>query len=207
MDVSPSARWYRVAWGLIALGVLGAASWAVYALSNQTDQVNEHVRLPSVAGTTVAIDEPGTYTVWAGSACGGYCPPESPVDYREHLTIGFVGPDGPLTLEPFPGDARYNIGTGRQGRAVWLLRVDEPGEYAFERASDGEMRSPPLLLGRGEGLPANVFPGVWLILAGGVGAGALLATVVWRRRAAAFDARAAAAFGRRPTDQPASSER
>lgn len=197
MDVSPSARWYRVAWGLVALGVLGAAAWAVYALSNQTDQVNEHVRLPSVAGTTVAIDEPGTYTVWAGSGCGGFCPPESPVDYRQHLTIAFTGPDGPLPLEPFPGDARYNIGTGRQGRAVWLLRVEEPGEYAFERASDGEMRSPPLLLGQGEGLPANVFPGVWLILFGGIGAGAVLAAVVYHRRKVAFDAQAAELFTRR----------
>jgi len=168
----PSRRGYKIGAALLVIGGIGAFAWFNYALTRQSDAVNEFQRL-SVGGQ-VTIAEPGSYTIWASRPCAGNCRPEPASVYQRHLTLRLKPVSGgeEIVTRPFPGSAYYNVGGSREGRAVWLLEVPEVGTYGVIRRNDGEVISPPLLLGAGRGLPVTVRAGVVLI-----GGSALLAAL------------------------------
>jgi len=185
-DGVPSTRGYRLAGLVLGLAIVAAVGWWLWSLTVNTRAVNEFTTLPPVSGMPVEVEAAGAHVIWAGSGCGGYCAPEAPELYRVHLTVGLIGPDGPLALEPYAGDTRYSLGAGRQGRAVWAVDVPQPGTYLLERRSDGEIRSPPLLLGAGTGLPTDTWGGIRLILIGGTLVAAGLTAVTYQRRRTAL---------------------
>lgn len=171
----PSTAWYRLAFWIVVAGVVSAAGWFLYALVIQTDAVNDFVDVPGVPQATVTVAEAGEHTVWAGSACGGACRPESAATYRRHLTLAFEAADGaPAPVVPAT-EQYFNVGGGREGRAVWLVAFDEPGTWIARLSSDGEVPQPRLWLGLGRGLPARFARGSILIV---VGSGLVAATVV-----------------------------
>lgn len=156
-------RLFQLAAVVMVVGVLGAFAWFNYAWSDQTNAINQFQRLPPRSGLPVEVKTAGTYTVWAGAACGGYCdiPPKS--DFYELMVLGFEGPDGMIRPEPFKGNARYRVSGSRHGMAVWLVDFDQPGIYTLERQNQG-VGSSVLMLGKGDGLSSSIMTGVKVIV-------------------------------------------
>lgn len=179
---------YWLAAAIAIAGAIAGVVWWNVALVRVTDAVNDFQRVRR--GTTVNVDEAGAYTIWAQRPCGGYCVLEPAGAYRRHIDVSFspAGSEGThpeITAHPRGG--HYNVGSGRQGRAVWLVEFPEPGDYTLDVRSDGEVLSPALRLGQGESLPARILaPAVW-IAGTGIAAGTVIAAAVFlreRRRAA-----------------------
>lgn len=173
----PSTAWYRLAFWVVVAGVVSAIVWFLYALVIQTDAVNDFVGVPGVPQATVVVTEAGEHTVWAGAGCGGACRPESAATYRRHLDLHFEAADGaPAPVVPAT-EQYFNVGGGREGRAVWLVDFEEPGTWTTRLSSDGEVPQPRLWFGQGRGLPARFARGSVLIVVGSVAAAATIATV------------------------------
>lgn len=182
----PSTAWYRAAGAVLALGLVLALGWFLHALTVQTHAINDDFTdVPWFPGAAVEVAEAGEHTLWTGPACGGACRPQSAETYRRHLTVGFVGPDGrDVPVEP-AAEQYFHVGSGREGRAVWLVDFEAPGTYTTRLGSDGEVPRPRLWLSPGRGLPVRTARGS-LFIAGGaalIAAAMVLTTSRLRRRA------------------------
>lgn len=170
---------------MFAVGLVAALGWFLYAVTVQTGAVNEFTNVPWFPGAPVEVAGAGDHTLWTGPACGGACRPKSANTYRRHLDVGFDDAEGNPVAVAAAEEQYFNVGGGREGRAVWLVRFEEPGTYTTRLGSDGEVPRPRLWLSAGEGLPVRMARGS-LFLAGGAGlvaAAMVAATFVLRRRA------------------------
>ncbi len=176
---------------MLGLGLVLAFGWFLHALTVQTNAVNEFADVSWFPGSTVEVVVPGDHTLWTGPGCNGACRPESAATYRRHFSVGFEGPDGrPAQVVP-AAEQYFNVGSGREGRAAWVVRFEEPGTYTPQLAAipqpPGQFNvpRPRLWLGDGRGLPVRLARGS-LFLAGGfaLAAASIVAAVfVLRRRA------------------------
>ncbi|MBK5224096.1 MAG: hypothetical protein JJE52_14725 [Acidimicrobiia bacterium] len=156
----PPKRLFQMAIVVIVAGLIGAFAWFNYALSDQTNEINQFQRLPPQSGIPFEVDEAGTYTVWASAACGGRCPVPALDDLYELMVLGFEAPSGTMVRpEPYPGEQKYRISGDRHGKAAWIVEFDETGTYVLERRNLG-VGSVLLLLGEGEGLDSRILSGV-----------------------------------------------
>jgi len=183
----PSTAWYRVAFGALALGLVLAVAWFLHALTVQTHAVNAFTAVPWARDVVVEVAEPGVHTLWAGPGCSGACRPESAATYRRHLTVGFVDEDGRAVPVSDAAEQSYNVGSGREARAVWWIDFPRPGTYAASLGTDEEVPRPSLLLGRGRGLPVRVLRGSLFLAGGGAALAALIVALTWALRRRAFD--------------------
>ena len=185
----PSTAWYRVAFGALGLGLVLAVGWFLHALTVQTHSVNALTVVPWAKGAEVEVASPGVHTLWAGPGCNGACRPESGATYRRHLTLAVVDEGGAVVPVADAGDQSYNVGTGREGRAVWVIDFPRPGTYVAQLGTDEELPRPSLLLGRGRGLPVRLLRGSLFLVGGGVVLAAVITWLTWALRRRAFDRR------------------
>lgn len=183
----PSTAWYRVAGGALVLGLVLALGWFLHALTVQTNAVNELTAVPWARDVVVEVAEPGVHTLWAGPGCSGGCRPESAATYRRHLTVAFADEDGRAAPVSRAGEQYYNVGSGREARAVWWIDFPHPGTYAVELGTDEEVPRPALLLGEGRGLPVRALRGSLFLTGGGVALAAAIVVVTWALRRRAYD--------------------
>jgi hypothetical protein len=187
-DDSPIPKWpNRIAAVVVVASLAGAFAWMNISFIRQTNAVNQFQQLPPMSGFPVVIAEPGLYTIWAGAACNGFCRPDTPERYHAGLTVGFEKDGRYIAPVPKHRGQHYMLGSGREGRAVWLVEFDEAGTYTLDRRRHGDVGSATLLLGKGDGIPAGVLPGVVTIGVVGGGLALGLAVYGWRRKRQAYD--------------------
>jgi hypothetical protein len=182
----PSLRWYKAAAWVVAAGLALGLGWFVHAITVQTHAVNDtFVEVPWRPGASVEVTEPGVHTVWTGPACNGACRPLQDTTYRRHLTVGFRSEDGRTASVAAAERQYFNVGGGREGRAVWLVDLDRPGTWTAELGTDGEVPRPLLWVSPGEGLPIRAMRGsYWLAgTAAAIAAVMVAGTRLLRRRA------------------------
>lgn len=190
---APSTRWYRFAAAVLAVGLVLAFGWFLHALTVQTNAVNEFTDVSWFPGSTVEVVVSGDHTLWTGPACSGACRPESADTYRRHFSAGFEGPDGRPVQVVAAAEQYFNVGSGREGRAVWVARFDEPGTYSPRLAAipqpPGELGvpRPRLWLSPGQGLPIRAARGSLFLTGGFALAAASIAAAVFVLRRRAFD--------------------
>lgn len=198
----PSKRWYLVAVGVLAIGSALALAWFLHALTVQTDAVNVFSDIAWRRDGVVEVVEAGDHTVWTGPACNGACRPESADTYRRHLSVGFRGAEGAAVPVRAASEQYFNVGSGREGRAVWVASFEAPGPYTVELSSDGEVTRPRLWLSAGRGLPIRTVRGSSYLLGGAAVLATVIATATRLLRRRAFDRMAPAlgsvTTGRRP---------
>jgi hypothetical protein len=187
-DIDGQWVWFkRGAIAVVLAGLLAGFAWFNWALDDQTRTVNAMQRLPPRTGIPIEVAEAGTYTIWAGAGCGGFCdvPPLS--ELYEYMALGFENEAGMIRPEPFPGQQRYRLNGEQHGTAAWLVEFEEPGTYVVERLNSGT-GSVTLLLGEGEGMETRITSGLVTIGLVTVAAAALLLGVGLYRRRRALDA-------------------
>jgi hypothetical protein len=177
----PSKWWYRAAFATVVLGGIAAFAWFNWALDDQSRHVQDFTRLPPRSGIPVEIAEPGTYTVWAGAACGGLCDIPPLDEMRELIVLSLESPSGEVVEPtPFPGSDSYRLDGANHGKALWLIEIPEAGTYQVERRNLG-VGAVNLLLGQGQGLSADIGAGLVVIAIVTVVVTAALVAIGWYR--------------------------
>lgn len=154
---------------VFALAAVVAVLVAGLGFKGMVDRVDELRRVPATeAGATVALDEPGGYTVYFEATGVNEGLASIPLVALQPL-------DGaaPVNLRPYSSDFTYDFG-GHEGRAVATFRLDRPGRYRL-RASGAGGGGAELAVGRaiGDGLGrafarAVAIAGIGLLVGGGI---------------------------------------
>ena len=185
-NTPPSTRWYRAAGVIATLGIVAAFAWWGYASTRVHDTVYGFAHTSPFGGR---VELPGgQHTLWLEGDCLS-CHDNSPDEYREVATIDIRDPNGdPVAVRPADDGWLYNTGS-REGRALYVFDVTEPGAHSVRFALDtsavewDNAMPARLAFGRGAGLPvAIVRPIVGLAGAGILVAVGLTAVTMVRRR-------------------------
>jgi hypothetical protein len=124
----PSAAWFWIGGGLIALAVAGAIAGFVFALTGLDDTIDGFERVPYPDGGSVLIAEAGDYVVYAEETSSFIGPDRS-------AQIVITGPGGPVDSSLYLSELTYDFG-GRSGLAMATFTADIPGRYEFAPSDD-----------------------------------------------------------------------
>ncbi len=199
----PSTRWYRLCGLVVLAGLAAAGGWWAWAVTANHYAIEEFARgavrgpfpTPPELGPYVAsfqgrveVRGSGPHTLWAEGTCMS-CAGITTERYRERtLDVAVIDGQGqPLDIRPPPSEWVFNSGAGREGRALYVVEVPEPGTYGVRwwvDVEDFDQRMPTsLALGEGVGLPARILRPMLAIAGAGVLAAVGLALLTrWRRQ-------------------------
>ena len=161
---------YVVGGAVFAVAAVVAVVVAVLGVKGMAERVDELQRVPvSEAGGTVALAEPGGYTVYyeaPGVSDNGV------VDLPR-LAVQQVHGSEPVALRRYSSDVTYDFG-GHEGRAVATFRIEQPGSYLV-RATGVDADFAEVAVGRsvstglgGAFLRAAAIGGLGLLVGGGI---------------------------------------
>jgi hypothetical protein len=124
----PSAAWFWIGGGLIALAVGGAIAGFVLAFMGLDDTIDDFERVPYPDGGSVLIAEAGDYVVYAEEPSSFSGPDRS-------AQVAISGPGGPVDFSIYQSELTYDFG-GRSGVALATFTAEIPGRYEFAPSDD-----------------------------------------------------------------------
>ena len=144
----PSSGGYWVAGILAVLGLTAALVWGTVGTISALDRVDSFDRATVPGAVTVQVTDPGTmvvyyesaaeFTRYAGPTETGrpatpYNPATTPTWQQLGLTV--TGPDGAvMPVGTYRSTARYDMDSGRLGRAVARFEATTAGQYRVSAA-------------------------------------------------------------------------
>ena len=119
---------YVVGGVVFAVAAVVAVVVAVLGVKGMADRVDALQRVPvSEAGGTVALAEPGGYTVYYEAPGVS----DSGVVDLPRVALERVDGSEPVTLRRYSSDVTYDFG-GHEGRAVATFGIEQPGTYRVQ---------------------------------------------------------------------------
>jgi hypothetical protein len=172
----PSAALYAVAVVIIIAGLI----FGIFQCAKSFENYEEWLTYVTVPGTkTITLSEPGKYTIYHEHTTVLNGQPYSPTgagpgDLDYTLTDKASGKQVPLT-SPTTNEA-YTLGA-RQGVAIMVFSIDEPGDYEFTAKYRDGRSEPKLVIAIGQGIVKRIFAGI-LIPMVAVGLGLVVGVII-----------------------------
>ncbi len=188
--IHPSRRWYWVAAGIIAGGVICVA-FAVAGFFSLNRQIADFQRIPVPGQAGVTFTRPGGYVLYVegpGQCCS--------LDVGDGGSAPFASWSMEVALQPVNGGPQVSLSTwrgitesysaaGHQGQAAMYFTIDQPGRYELAARNAAPRSITDVAAGRGIG--QGILIPIVLIVAGALAVMAGLVTgavTALRRRGA-----------------------
>ena len=185
--IHPSRRWYWVAAGIIAGGVICLA-FAVAGFFSLNRQIADFQRIPVPGQADVTFTRPGGYVLYVegpGQCCsfnvgGGTSAPFANWSMEGALQPVNGGPQ--VSLSTWRGITESYSAAGHQGQAAMYFTIDQPGRYVLAARNAAPRSITDVAVGRGIG--QGILVPIVLIVAGSLAAlaGLVTGTVTALRR-------------------------
>lgn len=149
MRAQPPGRWLYLVAAIIAVSGLAVCGLMLY---NGVTSISHGFQQFVVPGaTTVRFDRPGTYTIYHEyrSVVGNRVFNDEPVSGLE-CEVREVASGRMIPIRTARASTTYSVG-GREGRGLFDVRIDSPGEYRFSARYAPGFEGPQTVLAVGTG--------------------------------------------------------
>ena len=176
---APTRAGYWLGAGIMAVGVVAAALWAVLGIASFSHEIDGFQRVPLGQSGQLSLSKPGGYVIYyeGGRGSQGAVP-----DFNVSIRPVDGGAAGDLA--DYRGSLTYDLG-GHSGSAAGTFQVRTPGRFTFQTTTSSQATG-QLAVGRtiGRKLVGVVLGALALGLAGLlVGGTIVIVTAVKRRKA------------------------
>jgi hypothetical protein len=178
----PSRIWYFVAIAVLVLGVGGAIYFMMFRLENIQDALK---RVVVPGESVVALEEPGTYTIFheLSGTLDGVVYSASDISGLK-VTLESVATGEAVELRRPAASTSYDMG-GSSAVGIFAFTIDTPGEYRLSAAYDDGGSEPRAILSMASGfvgkLVAVILDAVALVI-GSIALAVVIGILTFLRR-------------------------